>query len=450
MNRIKACKGVAPSSRETAHLTFAKIFAIIAPMKTKGKGKRGKREAFKLSHFTNPSGERVWRVSGTTKDGKRIRENFKTEAEAETRKGNLTREDLNMPAVPMMPTTLTAPQLEIAKIAFDRAAGHNLLDILDYYFENYRPAEIEITLRAAVDKFLAEKERENRRDRTMENLKSRLDSLVEHFPTDKKVSEVLPGQLKEFLYRDKDRSPISVRNDFLVVRPFFKWCAVEKYCPTNPAANIGKIKFDVPPPVALPVADVKKLLDAAIAYHEGKCVPYFVLATFCAIRPREISRLSWDNIDLAQKVIVIPRTVAKTRSNRNIELADNVLAWLKPYAADKTPLNITRRAFEAVRKNAALGEWQGDVLRHTAVSNHLAEHKDAARTALWAGHTENVLHRDYKYLLTAEQAKAFWAVYPQKAGNVLDLAQAAKAIGKSSIPDTNRRTPRSRIVPASS
>lgn len=403
-------------------------------MKTKTRANRGKREAFKLSQFTNPSRQIVWRVSGTKKDGTRVRENFKTEAEAETRKGNLAREDLNMPAVPMMPTTLTAPQLEIAKIAFDRLGERSLLGALDFYFENYKPAEVETTLGQAVEKFLADKARENRRERTMQNLKSRLDSLVAHFPAAKRVSEVLPGQVKEFLYRDADRSPISVRNDFLVVRPFFKWCVVEKFSALNPAANIGKIKFDVPPPAALSVEDVKKLLQAAQAYHGGKCLPYFVLATFCGIRPKELERITWDDINLGQKVVVISRLIAKTRSARHVELSNNALAWLKPFASKRTPIAITRRAFEYVRKNAKLGAWQSDVLRHTAISNHLAWHKDAAATALWAGHSENVLHRDYKYLLTASQAKAFWSIAPNKATNIIDIPKPSK--GKSQAETT--------------
>src|SRR5260370_27505348 len=77
----------------------------------RAKQKRAKRESFRLSHFTNPSGQIVWRVSGTKKDGTRVRQNFKTEVEAVNAKGNFEREDLNMPVVPMLPTTLTQAQL---------------------------------------------------------------------------------------------------------------------------------------------------------------------------------------------------------------------------------------------------------------------------------------------------------------------------------------------------
>ena len=49
------------------------------------KRKQAIREAFIVSRFTNPSGDQFWRVSGTGKDGKRVRKNFKTElAEKQT------------------------------------------------------------------------------------------------------------------------------------------------------------------------------------------------------------------------------------------------------------------------------------------------------------------------------------------------------------------------------
>ena len=411
-----------------AHLTFAKLFAIFAAMNGKSIGKpakRIKREAFKLSHFTNPSGQIVWRVSGTKKDGNRFRHNFKTEEEAQTAKGNLEREDLNMAPVPMMATNLTAAQLQVAGEAFRRIGDRNLLDIVDYYLENYRPAVLESTLKEAAARFMADKGKENKRERTIGNLKSRLDSFVGFFPEAKRVSEVLPGQIKDFLYRDSARSPLTVRNDFLVVRPFFKWCVLEKYCAESPATHVGKIKFDAPEPTVLPAAQIRSLMAAAAAYREGMCVPFFALATFCGIRPKELERITWENIDLDQKVVMITKKIAKTRSTRSVELSENALAWLRPFAADRQPIKITRRAFEAVRRHAQLADWQSDVLRHTAISNHLAAHKDAAATALWAGNSVEIIHRHYKYLLTEAQAVEFWAIMPE-GGKAKEVARPAQ------------------------
>ena len=93
-------------------------------MKTKGKSKRGKRDAFKLSHFTNPSGQIVWRVSGTKTDGSRVRQNFKTELEAVGRKQELETEALNHQVIPFRQTKkLTPAEIADAERGHSRAKG---------------------------------------------------------------------------------------------------------------------------------------------------------------------------------------------------------------------------------------------------------------------------------------------------------------------------------------
>ena len=48
-------------------------------------------------------------------------------------------------------------------------------------------------------------------------------------------------------------------------------------------------------------------------------------------------------------------------------------------------------------------------LRHSFASYHLAYFKDAARTALEAGHSQAVLFRHYRELVTQEDAEAWWS-----------------------------------------
>src|ERR1700689_442739 len=99
--------------------------------------------SFVISQFTNPSGERVFRVSGWL-DGKRIRKNFATRAEAEAERqvfeiGNLQGKAGVRAAV----TRLTDEQLHEAEAAFQRLAGQqeSLSFCVDYALANYRAPE---------------------------------------------------------------------------------------------------------------------------------------------------------------------------------------------------------------------------------------------------------------------------------------------------------------------
>jgi len=46
------------------------------------------------------------------------------------------------------------------------------------------------------------------------------------------------------------------------------------------------------------------------------------------------------------------------------------------------------------------------------VSYHLAEWQSASKTALEAGHTEQILFNHYRELVTKEDAKEFWSITP--------------------------------------
>ena len=95
--------------------------------------------SFVTSRFTNPSGEIVFRVNGWL-DGKRVRKNFPTRAEAEAERqvyeiGHLQTKTGARTAI----TRLSDEQLIEAEVAFRRWAGHpqSLSFCVDFMLANY-------------------------------------------------------------------------------------------------------------------------------------------------------------------------------------------------------------------------------------------------------------------------------------------------------------------------
>ena len=79
--------------------------------------------SFVISQFTNPSGEIVCRVAGWL-DGKRIRKNFATRAEAEAERQVLEVQRLQTnTGIRTAATRLEDGQLKEAEAAFSRLAG---------------------------------------------------------------------------------------------------------------------------------------------------------------------------------------------------------------------------------------------------------------------------------------------------------------------------------------
>ena len=115
-----------------------------------------------------------------------------------------------------------------------------------------------------------------------------------------------------------------------------------------------------------------------------------------------------ENILLDRGVIEVPAKKSKTRRRRLIVIQPNLRDWLALEAELRPVSPMTVRA--VVRQSKV--EWHHNVTRHSFVSYHLAQFQNAAKTALEAGHTEQMLFAHYRELVTQEQAAEFWAIQP--------------------------------------
>ena len=113
----------------------------------------------RISEFTNPSGEIVFRVTCWL-DGKRIRKNFPTRADAVAKRQTCSQTlDIQRgqsgTGVRTAATQLTDEQLHEAEAAFRRLADapKSLSFYLDYALANYRAPEREIAVAAAVETY---------------------------------------------------------------------------------------------------------------------------------------------------------------------------------------------------------------------------------------------------------------------------------------------------------
>jgi integrase len=190
----------------------------------------------------------------------------------------------------------------------------------------------------------------------------------------------------------------------------------------------------------LSLADVRALLFAALHYKDGALVPFVALSLFSGIRPAELRRISWDDIDLGGRLLTIRGAVAKLRQRRLIELNDNLVSWLMPCRNRAIFQKNFRRDFDAVRRAAGfrgsvwrkkgdekLKPWLADIFRHTSLSFHLAYHKHEGQTADWGGTSVVMLHKHYKGLVKPHDAQIFWSLTPDNidADQVIPMPKAA-------------------------
>lgn len=189
------------------------------------------------------------------------------------------------------------------------------------------------------------------------------------------------------------------------VRTFFAWCVRRSLLEKNPADGV-----DVPAVSSaarsLHTPDqVQAVLEAARS-RDRQVMRYLALCYFAGIRSAEALRLREE--DLRGGFVHVPATKSKTRSRRVVKILPALQAWLDQ-GGELGPMSPNR--VRAVVKASGV-EWAHNVARHSFVSYHLAEFQNAGRTALEAGHSETILFRHYRELVTPDEARAFWALRP--------------------------------------
>ena len=260
-----------------------------------------------------------------------------------------------------------------------------------------------------VAELLALKKARGAAARYLDDLQFRLEKFAEKFPCN--IGSVTTADVQAWLDGLKLSSQ-SYANNRRCVHLLFEHGVARGYCLDNPAADVerpkirnGEVKIFTPD-------ETRKLLAAA----PEDFLPCLALGLFAGLRSAEIERLEWKDIDLKQGHVVVGADAAKTASRRIVPIAENLAAWLAPYAERKGGLwphgrDYFHKRQEATAKAAGVA-WKANGCRHSFASYSFALCADAGRVAGYCGNSPGVIHRHYKQLCTPADAQKFFSIKP--------------------------------------
>jgi integrase len=184
----------------------------------------------------------------------------------------------------------------------------------------------------------------------------------------------------------------------------------------NPCLKLPTVKLLQAPPMILTPDQAKKVLKSA---RRRPVLAYVALGMFAGIRPEELEKLKWSDVDRKHWTVTVDVATSKTSRRRVVHLHDTAKEWLKLCKAGKpealiAPPKVTLRRHRRKIRDAAKIEWGQDILRHTAGSYLLALHKNAHEVAVTLGNSARILERHYKDLVTATDCTKFWALTPKE------------------------------------
>jgi integrase len=394
---------------------------------------RAPKARFKILPYENPrTGTPSWRVTGTRRNGERIRENFADAKEAQLRHTELEGEFHAANGVAALRATrLTDEQVGIAEAAFKRLERDaDLITAVDHWLRTGKPATIKESPR--LDEALKAYENwldssTELRPKTKENQRGRVRHFIKRMPN-LRVIDVLPEHVEQYLATLKI-CPDSKDGYRRKLSSFFSWCMKGKrhWTVNNPCYAVeveGGRRDEEHEPVVLAVPECEALLRAAEKYEDGKLVPYLALCMFGGLRPAEAERMTWDQVNLTDGEIRLKGSQTKTGKGRIVAIDRTLKAWLRRYrkvdeiyrASYELELRHVRAQIGYGPKTEAqphLKPWVPDVLRHTAISHYFRLTGSYGRTAEQFGNSEGIIKKHYQGRVSSADTKRFYALRPQ-------------------------------------
>ena len=360
---------------------------------------------------------------GFTNSGNRERRFFKNKTEAQefARIQRIRVQNYGTSA-----STLPAGRVEEAAIAFERLAPHGvtLTQVVDDFLARRASETRSILLKDAFRSF-----EEHKPTRRSPAYRTQLASTLRRFSLlqDSLVASITRGQIEEAL----SGAPASARNAFLrVLSAVFNYCIKREWMDTNPVKKVDRADVARGDIEVLSIKEARGLLSASVE-RDPALLPYHALGLFAGIRPKELNRMTWEHIHMADREIKLPPEVAKTRSGRTITMEPVLVKSLEFHVAtggsnvgEIAPQTNQRNRLDRIREKAGAVPWIQDVMRHSFASHWLKHFEDKGRLLGFMGHaTDNMLLDHYLRAVDRKTAAQYWQIAPPSAPkNVLPMS----------------------------
>ncbi len=389
---------------------------------------------------SHPTGQTSFVVDLGLINGKRERRSFKTKAEADSFADQKKTEKENQGAAALAIPYETKVDAVKAKALL---AGHSvaLEQAVRYYVKHVIAYQNAPTISKIVERMIADAEKNDRRRRTITDLKSRLEGFAEDFG-ERHLSELTVEEIRAWI-DEEDWSARTRINYLTKLSQLYNHALRHNWVDSNLAERIDRPSVEDTEPKIFTVSHAEELLKNA---NEHDLLPYISLGLFAGLRSAELMRLDGKDVNFDERAIIVGQHVAKKRSRRVVEMCDALYEWLSPLKPLKGPIVDTkefRDNLEELKAAAKLESWPHNGLRHSFGSYHLAFHGDAIKTAQQMGHrSSDVVHNHYKALVLKSEAQKFWALMPNKARNTTDAkGSGAKPEQETRGQDTNPTGP---------
>jgi len=299
--------------------------------------------------------------------------------------------------------------------------GCTLIEAADFLQKKNAVAQPDKNVDAIVSEMLEAKKDAGVSDVHMRILTGRLERFAQMFqcPIASLTALDVSKYIRDLKAKDgelvKNRTRCNVLSD---LRNFFNFARKQRYISRDVVEEISEIEAPKKEFVETGIftsAQMKQL----IVEVDDEIRPLLAIGAFCGVRSEELNRLHWQDVRLAEGVLIVGADKAKTATRRVVPIPENCRAWLGPCMKQEGRINPAPDAdalIDRIERAAARLQikWVKNGLRHSFCSYRLAITCDPARVATEAGNSPVMVHRHYKALVTEAQGKEWFNIFPQR------------------------------------
>lgn len=370
--------------------------------------------------IVRPHKEVYWELDFGYLYGKRFRRYFRTATAAYRSAVRITKE---LKEHGQLARTLTNGQRWVAAECF-RLLGQvtngdpaELLLVVREHMKRHPLGGNARTLDDVRKELVAKKSSGNRRERYVKDFDYKLRCLIAAIGN-KPISALTTNDFEDEIERH-DWAPGTVHSYVQTWKVLLNYAVKRGYRLDNPCDKLELPERDDTEPQIFSVYDVRRMMALTMFDDQDPLLPhcqvYLAIGIFAGIRPEEIERLHWEQVDLVNGTITILGAKAKCRARRIVDMSPNLLSWVSPWVrkTGRVLRHPVRKLRNAIRDAMGLKEWPHDVLRHSFGSYHFGKHRNEALVKNQMGHSDDgrMFFSHYRVLVHPKAAAEFWEIH---------------------------------------
>ena len=318
--------------------------------------------------------------------------------------------------------------------------GKRLVDAVQGYLSTVA-AVARVKVGDAVNDFLRERERltvaaEGKRPALSPHFHKQQRIQLERYAAAFKMDVLDLGREYLDLYFREHLKPLGpkTRNHHrAALKLWFKWCLERDYLPVNHRLLETACLKGQPADAAVVTLYAATEFAALLEHAAGPMRAMVAIGGLAGLRVQELLRLDWADVWRRPGFIEVSARKAKTRQRRLVPIGPALTSWLEQFRAFTTgPLwaggeSMFQKHFGVLAKRAGVRR-RDNALRHGYISCRLAIVHNEHQVAAEAGTSPALIHANYRELITAAEAKEWFAVLPEGAATNIVAAPGKEVV----------------------